>query len=111
MMSTARADGIAVASPVTMAKWSELGDNKTQDLLEYCGKETVPMDRQPINSSSINSVGYDPSTLTLEVEFQSCYIYQYFDVPESVYEGLTSASSAGAYLASNIKGVYRYART
>jgi hypothetical protein len=69
------------------------------------------MNRQPVNSSTISSVGYDASTLTLEVEFHNGQIYQYFDVPENVYQELTTASSPGAYLASNIKGIYRFART
>ncbi len=69
------------------------------------------MNRQPVNSSTISSVGYDAATATLEVEFQTGQVYQYFDVPEHVYQELTNASSPGAYLASNIKGVYRFART
>jgi len=68
------------------------------------------MDRVAVSSSSIASVGYDPETLTLEIEFSSGLIYQYFDVPEQVYNDLRNAGSPGGYLASNIKGVYRYAR-
>jgi hypothetical protein len=45
--------------------------------------------------------------MTLEVEFRSGGIYQYFDVPESVYQALVSASSIGQFLNENIKNVYR----
>ena len=35
---------------------------------------------------------------------------QYFDVPENVYNELENADSVGGYLASRIKGTYRYSR-
>ena len=68
------------------------------------------MKRTPVNSSNILSVGYDLSTLTLEVEFHNGSVYQYFDVPEAIYEALISAESHGTFLNTQIKGVYRYAR-
>lgn len=43
------------------------------------------MNRTSVTSSNIASIGYDPSSLTLEVEFTDGSIYQYFDVPEAVY--------------------------
>jgi hypothetical protein len=46
----------------------------------------------------------------LEIEFLNGGVYQYFDVPQHVYEELMSASSHGQYLASNIKGAYRYSK-
>ena len=68
------------------------------------------MKRYPVNSSNIASVGYDPATQTLEIEFHDGRVYQYFDVPQSVYEALMRAESAGKYLHEHIKGIYRYAR-
>ena len=47
---------------------------------------------------------------TLEIEFKNGGVYQYFDVPERVYNGIISASSHGEYLAHNIKGHYRYSK-
>lgn len=64
------------------------------------------MTRQPVNSSNLSSVGYENGTL--EVKFNSGSVYQYFDVPQSVYAALMSASSHGSYLAHSIKNVYRY---
>lgn len=69
------------------------------------------MQRVPVSSSTIVSVGFDAATSTLEVEFVSGQTYQYFDVPEAVYQSLLSAASPGTYLAQHIKGVYRYARS
>jgi len=48
--------------------------------------------------------------MTLEVEFDHGAIYQYFDVPERVYNELMNASSQGGFLAREIKGRFRYAR-
>ena len=68
------------------------------------------MYRIPVNSTNIASIGYDSSSMTLEVEFVSGGIYQYFDVPENVYNELMSADSHGTFLNRQIKGYYRYAR-
>jgi len=64
----------------------------------------------PVSSSNLSRVRYDESTNTLEIEFVGGRIYQYFDVPPQVFEGLISASSHGKYFAQSIKGQYRYAR-
>jgi len=68
------------------------------------------MNRTPVTSSNVMSVGYDRNTLTLEVEFKTGSVYQYFDVPEAVYQELMSAASVGTYLNQNIKNSYRYAQ-
>lgn len=68
------------------------------------------MDREPVSSSNVASVGYDEDSQTLEVEFKNGALYQYFDVPQVLYHGLMAADSTGSYLAENIKGVYRYSR-
>jgi len=66
------------------------------------------VERQPVDSSNIHSVGYDPSTGTLEVEFHGGSVYEYSDVPEAVYQALMSASSKGSYLNRQVKPRYRF---
>lgn len=66
------------------------------------------MNRTPVNSSDAASVGYESSTMTLEIEFNSGSIYQYFDVPETIYQDLMRASSVGRFIHTNIKNKYRY---
>ena len=61
-------------------------------------------------SSNIARFRYHSETSTLEIEFSKGGVYEYFDVPETVFEGMQSAASKGQYLAQEIKGVYRYAR-
>ncbi len=69
------------------------------------------MERTPVVSSNVASVGYDAPSQTLEIEFNDGAIYQYFDVPQAIYDGLRSADSPGRYVHQQIRGVYRYART
>jgi hypothetical protein len=66
------------------------------------------MDRTLVRSSNIRSIGYEASSLTLEVEFKSGSLYQYMGVPQNQYEALMNARSIGRHLNSNIKGRYRY---
>lgn len=66
------------------------------------------MNRIPVESSNLKSVGYEDNVL--EIEFLDGGVYQYFDVPESIYDGLVQAESAGKYFWSNIRGAFRYAR-
>ncbi len=68
------------------------------------------MIRQPVSSSNISSIGYDPESRTLEIEFHSGGVYQYFNVPESIYNALMSASSQGSYFHHYIKGQYRWTK-
>ena len=68
------------------------------------------MDRESVSSSNIASIGYDEESETLEIEFLKGGVYQYFDVPQAVYDGLMAADSHGSYLAANVKGIYRYSR-
>ena len=68
------------------------------------------MQREPVSSSNLAEIGYDPPTQTLEVYFKSGRIYQYFDVPERIYDDLRTAGSPGGYLNRAVKGQYRYAR-
>jgi len=61
------------------------------------------MDRIPVQSRNLAAVGYDSSTLMLEIEFNSGGIYQYYGVPQEIYEGLMNAGSQGTYFHQNIK--------
>ncbi len=61
---------------------------------------------KPVESSSIRSIGYDPATRTLEVEFHDSTIYQYLNVPPVVHRDLLNADSIGQYFAYFIKTGY-----
>ncbi len=69
------------------------------------------MKRTTVNSSNLASVGYDPNSQVLEIEFNTGRVYQYFDVPQQEYDGLMNANSHGSYFYHNIRnGGYRYTR-
>ena len=64
------------------------------------------MERKNVSSSALSSVGYDRSNQVLEIEFKSGGIYQYYDVPAEVFEGLMSASSHGEYFYKYVENIY-----
>ena len=69
------------------------------------------MDRRAVNSSEISTIGYDPSSLVLEVEFKTGGVYQYRGVPANVYSGLMNAPSHGTYFNQYVKKAgYAYTR-
>lgn len=68
------------------------------------------MERTAVVSSNILSVGYDPATSTLEVEFQSG-VYQYYNVPTEIFAGLMQSPSKGSFFDQYIKkGGYPFAK-
>ena len=69
------------------------------------------MDRQPVRSSNLAAVGYDAESGILEIEFLDSGVYQYLDVPQSVYDGLMSAPSHGKFFHAHIRDKYRYTKT
>jgi KTSC domain-containing protein len=69
------------------------------------------VEREPVASSVISSIGYDSSSAILEIEYNSGAIYRYENVPASVYRELMEAPSKGAYLNRRLKEAgYSYSR-
>ena len=66
------------------------------------------MKRIPVESSDLVSVGYDPSTNILEVEFQGGRVYQYRDVEPDIHAQFMRADSFGTFFFAHINGHYRY---
>jgi non-ribosomal peptide synthetase component F len=66
------------------------------------------MNRTPVNSSNLRSVGYTSNTRILEIEFNTGTVYEYYDVPENIYQQLMAASSHGKFFHAYIKNVYNY---
>ena len=64
------------------------------------------MHRERVDSSSLNSLGYDARKRLLEVEFRNGGVYRYLDVPEDEYEALKGADSLGRHLNQEIKPFY-----
>ena len=67
------------------------------------------MERQPVDSSLIRAVAYDLPSSILEVELiGDGSVYDYFDVPLSVYTELMEAESKGEYFNEYIKDLYAF---
>ncbi len=66
------------------------------------------MVRQNVSSTNIRSIGYDVDSKILEIEFHAGGVYQYFNVPQTIYSSLMGASSHGSYFHKYIKGKYEY---
>lgn len=64
-----------------------------------------------VNSTNIDSVGYNADTQILTVKFKvSGQVYEYLNVPQTLYEGLMTAESKGTYLNDNIRSQFAYRR-
>jgi hypothetical protein len=74
------------------------------------------MDRLPVESSNIKSIGYDTQTRTMEIEFgkdvEAGYwhnrLYHYFEVPPEIHQALLDAPSKGKFLYENIAYAFTY---
>ena len=59
-------------------------------------------------SSVVSAFFYDALSSTLRVIFTSGLIYDYTNVPVTVYEAMKKSTSKGKYLNQHIKGHYDF---
>jgi hypothetical protein len=64
--------------------------------------------RQPVDSSAIASVGYDPARRVLEIEYKGGRPYAYRGVPPHAAAALLVAPSKGTFVNTRIKGRYPF---
>lgn len=64
------------------------------------------MERMPIVSNHLSSVGYNEATGKMEIEFRVGRVYEYGSVPPEVYDALIRAPSAGTFFHRCIRGNY-----
>ncbi len=65
------------------------------------------MDSRSINSSNLAALGSGSFSSALEIEFLNGAVYQYFDVPEFILQGLMAESSHGSYSGVHIRNTYK----
>lgn len=64
-----------------------------------------------VNSSNVESIGYDADSATLRIVYVKGGIYEYQGVPMEEYEGLMNAASKGEYVNQIIKkGGYPFSK-
>lgn len=66
--------------------------------------------KESVRSTNLESVGYDQKTQTLEVQFLSGRVYQYYGVPENMHTQLMQAGSKGQFFSMYIRNSYPFSR-
>ena len=67
----------------------------------------ILLERQPVKSRILRSVGYDESSKILEIEFHSGLVYEYLGVPPKVYKDLMSSDAVGKYFSDKVRNRFR----
>lgn len=73
-------------------------------------EDNVRVERKPVASDSLASVGHDARTSVLEIRFTNGSVYRYFAVPRSVFDRLMLAPSKGTFFVDQIKDVFAFQR-
>jgi len=68
------------------------------------------IERKPVFSSSIKSIGYESSSETLAIEFTSEAVYEFSGIPPAMYERLMQAESKGRFFGTEISRKFPYRR-
>jgi len=61
-----------------------------------------PIERKPVTSTNIVSVGFCPDRNCIEVEFKSG-VYRYHDCDQTLFDDLMKAKSVGKFVHANLK--------
>lgn len=69
-----------------------------------------PPELTPVESTSIEAVGYDPDAEELFVRFVGGATYAYGDASEGTYHALLDAESKGGFVNREVKPHHRYRR-
>lgn len=68
--------------------------------------EARTIDRLPVDSSNIDSIGYAEDRQILAIAFKSGSIFHYRGVPMGVFEAFGAAPSRGSFFVKEIKGKF-----
>lgn len=66
------------------------------------------MERKPVKSSNIKSVGYDPATKRMHVEFSGGGVYDYEGVEPDDHASFVHDSSQGSHFSRHIRGKFKH---
>ncbi len=105
----ARAKKRGARSPSWNAAGASAPDDDRLDLLasrRAFGAQKNSVERIPVASKALRSLGYDPQTRQLELEFASGHVYAYSGVPASVVDWLHRASNRSRYVQAHLAGRY-----
>jgi len=77
--------------------------NKLKELFEWRKNYFASDEWEDVISSNVDSVKYDEDSQTMTVKFLNGSIYEYYDIPDFLYEEVINANSVGSHLHWNIK--------
>lgn len=73
--------------------------------------EAAEPDMNPIDSSGIGAIGYEPNLQTLYVHFLSGAKYKFFDVSPEKYKLFSNEkNSHGQHFMKHVRGQYKFER-
>jgi CO/xanthine dehydrogenase FAD-binding subunit len=73
-------------------------------------RKVPKVERMTVSSAGIAQVLYKEESETLEIEFSSGGVYQFFNVPSAVFDQLMGSPSKDEYYSSNIGKRFPYLR-
>lgn len=68
----------------------------------------MSMTMQPVTSSNLSEVGYDPDARKLAVKFKGGGLYHYSDVPPEAHQRFMATDSKGKHHSKFIVGAFRH---
>lgn len=80
-------------------------ENEIAKMLKNRGEN---IERKPVKSSDIKSIGYDPENKILEIEFSPERVYQYSKVPAEIHSDIMGAPSKGKFFHTHIMWKYQF---
>ena len=66
--------------------------------------------KHDVESSNISWISYVKEENKLYIGFKNGSIYEYYDVPEKVFDNFMKANSKGKFLWSDIRDKFKYKR-
>lgn len=67
-----------------------------------------PIQRVPVHSSYVKSIGYDPASQVMHVEFDGGKVFHYDGVPPEAHLAFRNSDSIGKHFHANIKGKFSH---
>ncbi len=71
--------------------------------MESEGTELRVIDRTPVESSQIKTVGYDPESGEMDIQFKPGSVYRYRNVEQKLFDDFMAAESKGKFFGQFIK--------
>ena len=63
-----------------------------------------------VTSSNLKRVSYNSRSHEMLIQFQSGAVYQYWDVPGNISQGLIQSDSPGKFFNQNVRNRFNYKR-